>query len=255
MTVKEAALTEAVFFRDRDILVVGGANSAGQAAVFFSRYVHSVGMVIRSQGLEVGMSQYLVDQIRAIPNIYLIPNGEVVEACGSDRLEAVNVINRETRQVSKIKSAAMFIFIGAVPHSELAGSLVERDSAGFIRTGPDLIRNGQPPSGWSLKRDPFLLETSCPGIFAAGDVTNIYAEQVLVAVGDGAKAALSAYDFLLPMLWTFLAGVLMWLLTRRHKGELSIPCDRLDILPTLTAICGAINIPAEQEHIILIEKE
>ncbi len=191
-----AALTEAVFFRDQDVFVVGAGNSAGQAAVFFSRYARTVSILIRSQGLLPGMSQYLVDQIQAIPNIQIIPNGEVIEAQGDGHLESICVLDRETQQQRRLPASAMFIFIGAVPRTELVGSLVARDTAGFILTGPDLLRNGRLPEGWQLNREPYLLETSCPGVFAAGDVRHGSIKRVASAVGEGSVTVALVHQYL-----------------------------------------------------------
>ena len=191
-----AALTEAAFYRDQDVFVVGGANSAGQAAVFFSRYARSVTMLVRSGALAVGMSQYLVDQIEAIPNIQVMHHAEVVRVHGEQRLDTIEVQNRDTGEVQCLPAAAMFIFIGAVPRTSLAGDLVERDSAGFILTGPDLLENGERPKGWTLRRDPYLLETSCPGIFAAGDVRHGSVKRVASAVGEGAVSVALVHQYL-----------------------------------------------------------
>jgi thioredoxin reductase (NADPH) len=191
-----AALTEAAYYRDEDVFVVGGANSAGQAAAFFSRSARSVTMLIRGSALETGMSQYLVDQIRAIPNIQVTPNSEVVEARGNGRLEMICVTNRETGETRTLPAAAMFIFIGAAPRTEMLKDLVERDPAGFVLTGPDLIQNGQPPKNWPLKRDPYLLETSCPGIFAAGDVRHGSVKRVASAVGEGSVTVALVHQYL-----------------------------------------------------------
>ncbi len=191
-----AALTEAANYRDQHIFVIGGANSAGQGAMFFSRYASKVTMLVRSSRLESGMSQYLVDQIYGTENIEVLTRTEVVEAIGSDRLEAITFANRDSGKTQTLPAAAMFIFIGAVPHSGLVAGVVERNSAGFIITGPDLINNGSRPRKWKLKRDPYLLETSVPGIFAAGDVRQGSVRRVASAVGQGAIAISLVHQYL-----------------------------------------------------------
>jgi thioredoxin reductase (NADPH) len=191
-----AALTEAAYYRDQDVYVVGGANSAGQGAMFFSRYARQVTIVVRSSHLELGMSQYLVDQIAGTKNIKVMLRSEVVEAIGSDRLEALRICNRDTDEVQTYPAAALFIFIGAVPHTDLVAGLVGRDNAGFILTGPDLMQDGQRPKGWTLNRDPFLLETTVPGIFAAGDARHRSVKRVATAVGEGAVAVALIHQYL-----------------------------------------------------------
>jgi thioredoxin reductase (NADPH) len=183
-----AALTEAAFYRGEHVFVVGGANSAGQGAMFFSRYASRVTMLVRGTSLAKSMSQYLVDQIEATDNIEVLVRTEVVEAIGKDRLEAITIVNRDSGQTETVPTAAMFLFIGAVPHSELVAGVVERNPAGFIITGPDLMKNGHRPKNWTLKRDPYLLETSVPGIFAAGDIRQGAVRRVASAVGQGAIA-------------------------------------------------------------------
>jgi thioredoxin reductase (NADPH) len=183
-----AALTEAAFYREQPVFVAGGANSAGQAAMFFSRYASKVTMLVRASALEKGMSQYLVDQIYGTENIEVLLRTEVVEAHGDDRLEALTIINNDTGEQEKVPAAALFIFVGAVAHTDLLDGVVERNSAGFIITGRDLLRGGRRPKTWRLKRDPYLLETSVPGIFAAGDVRQGAVRRVATAVGEGAQA-------------------------------------------------------------------
>jgi thioredoxin reductase (NADPH) len=191
-----AALTEAANYRDQQVFVVGGANSAGQGAMFFSRYASKVSLLVRSSTLEKGMSQYLVDQIYGTENIEVLTRTEVVEAVGTDRLEALKIMNKDTGESQTLPAAAVFLFIGAVPHSELVAGLVERNKAGFILTGQDLIRNGRRPQNWKLKRDPFTLETSVPGIFAAGDVRQGAVRRVASAVGQGAIAISLVHQYL-----------------------------------------------------------
>jgi thioredoxin reductase (NADPH) len=191
-----AALTEAAHYRDRPVFVVGGANSAGQGAMFFSRYAGKVTMLVRSSSLEKGMSQYLVDQIHGTENIEVQLRSQVVEVVGSDRLEAIKVQHMDSDEVETVSAAALFIFIGAVPHTEMVADVVERNRAGFIPTGQDLMRDGKYPKTWRLKRDPFFLETSVPGIFAAGDVRQGVVRRVASAVGQGAIAVSLVHQYL-----------------------------------------------------------
>ena len=191
-----AALTEAANYRDQHVFVVGGANSAGQAAMFFSRYASKVTMLVRSSALEKGMSQYLVNQIYGTDNIEVLTDTEVVEAIGREKLEALTIMKRETGSTQTLPAAAVFIFIGAVPHSELVADVVARNSAGFIVIGSDLTNNGSRPKHWKYKRDPFPLETSVPGIFAAGDVCQGVVRRVASAVGQGAIAISQVHRYL-----------------------------------------------------------
>lgn len=181
-----AAVTEATHYCGQHIYVVGGANSAGQGAMFFARYASQVTMLVRTSSLEKGMSRYLVDQIYSQDNIDVRLGTAVAEVHGIDRLGAITIQHTDTGQTETVPAAALFIFIGAVPHTDLVAGIVERNRAGFILTGTDLIRNGQRPKGWPLKRDPFILETSVPGIFAAGDVRQGAVRRVASAVGEGA---------------------------------------------------------------------
>ncbi len=191
-----AALTEAAYYRDQDVFVVGGANSAGQGAMFFSRYARKVTMLVRSSTLEAGMSQYLVDQIAETENIEVVLRTEIIEAIGGERLEQIRVKNLDTGLEENLPAAAMFIFIGAVPPTDLVSGLVERDRAGFIVTGPDLMVDNKRPKGWKPNRDPLLLETNIPGIFAAGDVRHHSMKRVASAVGEGAVAVALVHQYL-----------------------------------------------------------
>ncbi len=191
-----AALTEAAHYQDEHVFVVGGANSAGQGAIFFSRYARQVTMLVRSSALEKGMSQYLVDQINGTANIEVLLRTTVAELHGQDRLEAISIKYIDADEIETVPAAALFIFVGAVPHTDLVAGVVERNSRGFILTGQDLIRDGRRPKSWKLKRDPFLLETSVPGIFAAGDVRQGAVRRVASAVGQGANAVSMIHKYL-----------------------------------------------------------
>ena len=191
-----AALTEAAHYHDKHVFVVGGANSAGQAAMFFSTYASKVTMLVRGYGLAESMSQYLIDQINGTPNIELVVETEVAEAIGKERLEALRIHHNDTDVDDIVPAAALFIFIGAVPHSALVEGVVERNNAGFILTGSDLLRNGKKPLGWKPLRDPFLLETSVPGVFAAGDIRQGAVRRVASAVGEGAIAVSLVHQYL-----------------------------------------------------------
>ena len=183
-----ASLAEAIAYKDQDFFVIGGANSAGQAALFFARYARQVTMLSRSSSLSRSMSAYLVNQIAKVENIEVLDNTEVDEVHGTDRLESVTFTDRNTGETKTAPAAAMFIFIGAVPRSGLVEGVVERNRVGFILTGQDLVDDGKRPKGWKPNRDPFYLETSVPGIFAAGDVRHGSVKRVATAVGEGAVA-------------------------------------------------------------------
>jgi thioredoxin reductase (NADPH) len=191
-----AATSEAVHYQDKKVFVIGGANSAGQGAMFLSRFASEVTILIRADSLKESMSQYLIDQIDGTDNITLKTNTEVAEVAGSDRLESITMKNNVSGETETTPADAIFIFIGAVPHSDIVEGIVERTEAGFIPTGPDLIREGRRPKGWKLRRDPFLLETSVPGIFAAGDVREGVIRRVASAVGEGAVSLSFIHKYL-----------------------------------------------------------
>ena len=191
-----AATSEAVHYKGKKVFVIGGANSAGQGAMFLSRFASEVTILIRADSLKESMSQYLIDQIDDTENITLKTNTEVAEVAGSDRLESITTKNNSTGETETEPADAIFIFIGAVPHSDIVEGIVERTEVGFILTGQDLIRDGRRPKNWQLRRDPFLLETSVPGIFAAGDVREGVIRRVASAVGEGAVSLSFVHEYL-----------------------------------------------------------
>lgn len=180
-----AALTEVATYRDRDVAIVGGGNSAGQAALFFARHARSVTILIRAPGLERSMSQYLIDRIGLTPNIGVRSRAEIARIEGTGTVERVVVRNADSGVEEALAMAAVFVFIGAAPHTDLVAGLCERDEKGFILTGRDLLREGKRPRGWPLAREPYFYETSVPGIFSAGDVRAGSSKRVAAAVGEG----------------------------------------------------------------------
>jgi len=191
-----AALSEAATYRGADVIVVGGANSAGQGAMFFSRYARKVTMLIRGPEIAAGMSSYLVDRIRDTPNVEVLVNTSVVAAHGNGRLESVRVANRASGVERDLTAAAMFIFIGTAPRTELCGNLVLRDDQGFVLTGRDVMPDGRRPPGWTPARDPYLYETSVPGIFCAGDARRGSGKRVAAAVGEGSATVGMIHQYL-----------------------------------------------------------
>ncbi len=190
-----AAMTEAVACRDSDVYVVGAGNSAGQAAMYLSKFAAQVGLLVRGESIAAGMSHYLVEQIKQRPNIMVRTCTTVTGAQGESHLEQVTLRDVSGREET-VPASALFIFIGAVPHTDWVAGAVERDEHGFILSGPDLLRAGQRPKGWPLDRDPFFLETSVPGIFVAGDVRQQSIKRVASAVGEGAMAVAFIHRYL-----------------------------------------------------------
>jgi thioredoxin reductase (NADPH) len=190
-----AAMTEAIACQGETVYIVGGANSAGQAAMHFSKYAHAVIMLVRSP-LVKSMSQYLIDQIEATSNITVCPGCVVEEVKGDRNLEAIVIKNIHTGALETVSATSLFIFIGAMPKTDWLDGVVARDERGFVLTGPDLICDGKPPKGWNLDRSPFLLETSVPGIFAAGDARYNSVKRVASGVGEGAIAVQFIHRYL-----------------------------------------------------------
>lgn len=191
-----ATPTEAISCRDEEVYIVGGANSAGQAAMFFSKYARRVVMLVRAPSLAASMSQYLIDQIQKTENIQIEYRSRVTEVHGDDRLRSISVTCDATGDVQTVPASALFIFIGAEPRTTWLEGVIERDSRGFILTGPDLMPNGKPPKGWLLERDPGLLETNVPGVFAVGDVRHGSIKRVASGVGEGSVAIQFVHQYL-----------------------------------------------------------
>jgi thioredoxin reductase (NADPH) len=188
--------TEALSCKGEKVYIIGGANSAGQAAMNFARYAERVVLLVRGASLSSTMSQYLIEQVQATPNIQIWSHASVKEVHGNGHLEEISVLCSDSSKVERVPANAMFIFIGALPRTEWLSGIVERDERGFLRTGPDLMNGGVRPKGWKLERDPFLLETNVPGIFAVGDVRHGSVKRVASSVGEGSVAVQFIHQYL-----------------------------------------------------------
>jgi thioredoxin reductase (NADPH) len=187
--------TQAPGCAGQHVIIVGGANSAGQAAVFFSRYAAKVTMAVRGDSLTKSMSSYLINQIAGIGNIDVRLNTSVLKCDGDDRLQCVTLVNRDGSQ-EVVDAAYLFVFIGAAPLTDWLPETLVRDRGGFVVTGPDLTVGGKRPESWDLERDPYLLESSIPGVFVAGDVRAQSVKRVASAVGEGALAVTLVHRYL-----------------------------------------------------------
>jgi len=191
-----SALTEASACLGQDVYIVGGANSAGQAAVYLSRHAKSVTLLVRGASLEKSMSYYLIRQIADIPNISVRTCTEVIAASGEDHLETLTLRDTASGRTETVDASLLFLFIGAAPLTDWLEGVVVRDSAGFVVAGPDLSVGGERPRGWELDRMPYHLETSVPGVFVAGDARAESAKRVASAVGEGALAVMLVHRYL-----------------------------------------------------------
>jgi thioredoxin reductase (NADPH) len=182
--------------QDEDVYIIGGANSAGQAAMSFSRFAERVVLLVRGDSLGATMSQYLIEQIQDTGNIHVQYRTRVVEAHGESHLEALSCVCDLTGDVSRVPASSLFVFIGAEPHTAWLDGTIERDERGFILTGPDLLKPGKRPKGWTLERDPNLLETNVPGVYAVGDVRFGSVKRVASGVGEGSVAIQFIHQYL-----------------------------------------------------------
>jgi thioredoxin reductase (NADPH) len=188
--------SEAISCKGETVYIVGGANSAGQAAMHFSKFAGKVVMLVRGESLAATMSHYLIEQIEKTPNIEVWSHSSVTAVHGEARLSAITVHCSTTNESQQVPASSLFIFIGALPRTDWLGNLVERDAKGFILSGPDLLREGKRPATWTLDRDPGLLETSVPGIFAVGDVRHGSIKRVASGVGEGAVVVQFIHQYL-----------------------------------------------------------
>ena len=191
-----SAATEAAACVDADVFIVGGANSAGQAATFFSRYAKSVTLVVRGDSLERGMSHYLIEQLQALDNVSMRLCTVVDQAHGDEHLESLSLRHLPSGATEQVQASHVFVFIGAQPRTDWLAGVLERDQRGFLLTGPDLLVDGRRPPGWFADRDPWPLEASIPGVFVAGDVRADSVKRVASAVGEGAMAVTLAHRYL-----------------------------------------------------------
>jgi thioredoxin reductase (NADPH) len=191
-----SAMSEASNAAGHDVYIVGGANSAGQAAVFFSRHAKSVTILVRGTSLAASMSHYLVQQIEAIPNITVRTCTEVIEGSGDEHLETLTLRDKTTGETERVDTQWLFVFIGAAPRTDWLDGVVVRDDHGFVIAGPDLPVDGTRPRGWTEDRAPYHLETSIPGVFVAGDARAESAKRVASAVGEGAMAVMLVHRYL-----------------------------------------------------------
>ncbi|WP_336669698.1 FAD-dependent oxidoreductase [Tsukamurella sp. USMM236] len=191
-----SAMTEAPACAGQNVYIVGGANSAGQAAAYLSKGARSVTLLVRGPSLEASMSYYLIQQLNAIENVHVKPHTQVIEAHGDDHLTQLTLRDTQSGETEQVPADFLFVFIGAEPRTDWLDGVVERDGRGFLLTGPDLTPDGAAPPGWELDRPPFHLESNVPGIFVAGDVRSESAKRVASAVGEGAMAVMFVHRYL-----------------------------------------------------------
>lgn len=191
-----ASMSEGPAVKDKDIIIVGGANSAGQAAMYFSRFAKTVTIIIRSDSISKSMSHYLVDQIEATSNIKIRVKTEIIEAIGSNKLESIKLRDRQQNIEETLDLNMVFIFIGAFPHTDWLGENIARDSNGFILCGSHIQAHEKFRNISIGERTPYLLETSIPGIFAAGDVRHGSVKRVASSVGEGSMAVMFVHQYL-----------------------------------------------------------
>jgi thioredoxin reductase (NADPH) len=188
--------SEALSCKGETVYIIGGANSAGQAAMHFSKFANKVIMLVRGESLAATMSHYLIEQIEKTANIEVWTQSSVTEVHGEQRLDSITVKRGSSGELQKIPASSLFIFIGAQPRTTWLGDLIERDERGFVLTGPDLMRDGKRPETWTLDRDPGLLESNIPGIFAVGDVRHGSVKRVASGVGEGAVVVQFIHQYL-----------------------------------------------------------
>jgi thioredoxin reductase (NADPH) len=191
-----AAMTEAQLCSGEDVYLIGGANSAGQAAVYFAQFARSVTLLVRGDSLEKGMSQYLIDQIGEIPNIRVETQAEVVEVHGDEHLESITIANHANETIRTELTSALFIFIGAMPCTAWLRGMLPMDERGYLLTGALLPKDGDRPKGWKEERDPFIFESIIPGVFAAGDTRHSSIKRVASAVGEGSITVQMVHQYL-----------------------------------------------------------
>ena len=188
-----ASISEAVLYRDLEVGVMGGGNSAGQAAVYLARFAKRVNLILRGESLAAGMSQYLVDQLEALPNVQVRTGSSLAAVIGDGRLAGIRL--KTSGGEEEVPVSALFVTIGQRPRTDWLEGIVDRESTGFVITGPALSAEGRPPAGWGLDRDPLLLEASVPGVFAAGDVRYRSIKRIASAVGEGAMAVALIHQY------------------------------------------------------------
>jgi thioredoxin reductase (NADPH) len=191
-----AGSTEAITCRDEDVYIIGGANSAGQAAMNFARYARRVVILLRGESLSATMSQYLINDIGKTPNIEVQTHSQLVEVHGEDKLDSISIRCSRTGTIDRVPARSVFVFIGAEPRTNWLDGFVTRDARGFLLTGPDLLEGGKPPAGWKEDRHPYLLETNVPGVFAVGDVRHGSIKRVASSVGEGSIAIQFVHNYL-----------------------------------------------------------
>jgi thioredoxin reductase (NADPH) len=191
-----ATMSEGESVRNEDVVIVGGANSAGQAAMYFSRFANSITMVVRGESLSSSMSQYLIDQIKLTPNIQILTNSEITEVKGTNRLEKLILLRKDKNETEERDACALFIFIGAIPNTGWLKEDISLDEYGFIKSGIDLLGENEEIPYHLLFRPPYMLETSVPGIFVAGDVRHGSVKRVASSVGEGSMAVMYVHLYM-----------------------------------------------------------